>query len=84
MEIRQSTLDDMLAAPNWWALLDEYAAECGNSGIGKPEMQVGSYRALEEAGLLKILAAHHDGEVVGFLFYLLTVLPHYGKRVAVA
>ena len=84
MEIRQSTLDDLLAAPNWWALLDEYATECGNSGIGKPEMQVDTYRALEAAGVLKFLAAHHDGELVGFLFYLLTVLPHYGKRVAVS
>jgi len=84
MEILQATLDDMLAAPNWWALVDEYAVECGNSGIGKPSMQVDTYRMLEAAGALKILAAHHDGELVGFLFYLLTVLPHYGKRVAVS
>lgn len=84
MEIRTATLDDMLAAPNWWALLDEYAAECGNAGIGKPDMQVDTYRMLEASGVLKIIAAHHDGELVGFLFYLLSTLPHYGKLVAVS
>lgn len=85
MEIRPTTVDELLAAPNWWALLDEYAAECGNSGIGKPEMQVDTYRALESAGVLKIIAVHSDsGELAGFAFYLLTVLPHYGKLVAVS
>lgn len=83
MEIQPATVDEMLSAPNWWALLDEYAAECGNSGIGKPEMQVDTYRALEAAGVLKVIAARHDGELVGFAFYLLSILPHYGKRVAI-
>lgn len=84
MEIRTATLDELLAAPNWWALVDEYAAECGNAGIGRPDMQVEQYRALEAAGVLKIAAARNAGQLVGFLFYLLTVLPHYGKRVAVS
>lgn len=84
MEILPATIDDMLAAPNWWALLDEYAAECGNTGIGVPDMQVDQYRALESVGFLKILSAHDSGELVGFLFYILTVLPHYGKPVAVS
>lgn len=84
MEIRHAPLDDLLAAPNWWALVDEYAAECGNSGIGRPEMQVDTYRALEAAGVLRIAAAYHDGVLAGFLFYLLTVLPHYGRLVAVS
>lgn len=84
MEIQPATVDELIAAPNWWALLDEYAAECGNSGIGKPEMQADTYRALEASGVLKIVAARQDGALVGFMFYLLTVLPHYGKRVAVS
>jgi hypothetical protein len=83
MEIRPSTVDELLAAPNWWALFDEYAAECGNSGIGKPDMQVDTYRMLEANGALKIIAAHSDnGELAGFIVYLLAVLPHYGKLVA--
>ena len=82
MEIQPATVDDLLAAPNWWALLDEYAAECGNAGIGKPDMQVDTYRALESAGVLKVITARHDGELVGFAVYLLSVLPHYGKPVA--
>ena len=83
MEIQPATVDELLAAPNWWALLDEYAAECGNTGIGKPEMQIDTYRMLEANGALKIVAAHHDGELVGFVFYILAVLPHYGKLVAI-
>lgn len=84
MEIQPATVDELLAAPNWWALFDEYAAECGNGGIGRPEMQVDTYRALEAAGVLHIQAAYHHAELIGFLAYLLTVLPHYGKRVAVS
>lgn len=83
MEIRPSTVDELLAAPNWWELFDEYAAECGNSGIGKPDMQVDTYRMLEANGALKIVAAYSDnGELAGFVVYLLAVLPHYGKLVA--
>lgn len=84
MEIRPATIDDIINAPNRLALHDEYAAECGNTGIGTPNMQVNTYRALEAAGLLKILAAYEANELVGFLFYLLSELPHYGKRVAVS
>lgn len=84
MEIQPATVDELLAAPNWWALLDEYAAECGIAGIGKPDMQVDTYRALEAAGVLKIVAARQDGKLVGFMFFLLSVLPHYGKLVAVS
>lgn len=84
MEILPATLDDLLAAPNWCALFDEYAAECGNDGIGRPDMQVDQYRALEAAGILHVLAAHHAGSLVGYLSYLLTTLPHYGKRIAVS
>lgn len=84
MEIQSATVDELLAAPNWWALVEEYAAECGNTGIGKPEMQVDTYRALEAAGVLKIAAAYHNAELVGFQFFLLSVLPHYGKLVAVS
>lgn len=83
MEIQSSTVDELIAAPNWWALFAEYAAECGNGGIGKPDMQVDTYRTLESVGALKINAAHHDGELIGFVVYLLSVLPHYGKLVAI-
>ena len=83
MEIQPATVDELIAAPNWWALFDEYAAECGNGGIGKPDMQVDTYRALEASGLLKIAAAHHEGGLIGFAVYLLSILPHYGKRVAI-
>lgn len=84
MEIQPATVDELLAAPNWWALLEEYAAECGNTGIGKPAMQVDTYRALEASGVMRIVAAYHDAELVGFMFFLLSVLPHYGKLVAVS
>lgn len=84
MEIQPATVDELLAAPNWRALLDEYAAECGNAGIGTPSMNVDTYGKLEAAGMLKTHAAYHDGELVGFMSYLLTELPHYSRLVAVS
>ena len=84
MEIRPVALAELLDAPNWRALLDEYAAECGNAGIGTPSMNVDTYGKLEAAGMLKTHAAYHDGELVGFMSYLLTELPHYSRLVAVS
>lgn len=82
--IKRCTLEEVEAAPNLPALLAEYGAESAIEGLGSQNMQGDTYRALEAAGLLRIVGAWLDGELIGFIAVLVSVLPHYGKRVGVS
>ncbi|ANA34469.1 GNAT family N-acetyltransferase [Ralstonia mannitolilytica] len=77
------TVAEIETAPNLAALLAEYAAESANDEIGPAAPQVTAYRAMEAAHLLQAFAAYADGQLVGFMFLLLPVLPHFGRRVGV-
>jgi len=63
-------------------LLAEYAAECSIAEIGEVCPQAGTYAALERAGIVQMFGAYLDGELVGFASVILSILPHYGKKVA--
>jgi GNAT superfamily N-acetyltransferase len=70
---------DILAAPE---LLAEYAAECSIPEIGTVNPQAETYAALEKAGVVQMFGAFYVEHMVGFASVLVTVLPHYGKKVA--
>lgn len=63
-------------------LLAEYAAECSIAAIGTPDPQWDMYAALERVNVLAGLGVYVDGSLAGFAVLLLTVLPHYGVKVA--
>lgn len=84
VNLTRCTLDDLVNAPNWTALLDEYSSESAIDGLGSQNMQGETYRKLEAAGLLKIIGAWVDGELAGFIGFLLSDLPHYGKKVGIS
>lgn len=84
LTITQESLAEIEASPEIHALLDEYAAESANDEIGPACPQVEIYRAMEAAGLFRAFAARVDGQLVGFMFLLLPVLPHFGKLVGVS
>jgi GNAT superfamily N-acetyltransferase len=74
---------DIEASPDLPALLAEYAAESANDEIGPATPQIATYRGMEAAGMMQAFAAVADGQLVGFLFLLTPVLPHFGKKVGV-
>lgn len=82
--IKPITCDDMEHSPNLGELLAEYAAESRIEGLEahKTGVQVGTYRALEAAGVLHMLGAYEGDKLVGFLLMLVSVLPHYGVKAA--
>ncbi len=82
IEIRPCTVLDIEAAPNLEALLAEYAAESSNPEIGPVSAQIPVYRQLEAAGMLHAVGAFQDDTLAGFVFVLVSVLPHYGRKVA--
>ena len=81
--IRRCTVEECLSAPNLSELLDEYAKECSIAGIGQTNPQFDSYKALEAAGLLRLIGAFDDKRLLGFVSVMTTVLPHYGKQLSV-
>ena len=73
---------DVFAAPEAGTLLEEYAAECSIPAIGKINPQPSLYEALERSGALVCFGAYRYDKLIGFATVLITVLPHYGKAVA--
>ena len=80
--IKQVTLKELTSDPEFAGLIEEYADESAIAGMPRPDYQFGLYRMLEMNGDFHFIAAHIEGKLVGFLTMGITVLPHYGKRVA--
>jgi GNAT superfamily N-acetyltransferase len=67
MTIQLVSFADILSATD---LLAEYAAECSIAEIGPVDPQAALYQTMETLGM------------VGFASLLMTILPHYGRKVA--
>lgn len=63
-------------------LIAEYAAECSIPAIGKINPQGQTYVALEAAGMMQSFAAYDQGKLAGFANVLITIMPHYGVKLA--
>jgi GNAT superfamily N-acetyltransferase len=77
--IRPVSYSDILAHPE---LLAEYAAECSITEIGTVNPQGEIYAVLEKANIVRMFGAFHVEQLVGFASVLVSVLPHYGRKVA--
>lgn len=72
----------MERAPNLAELLAEYGAESSIDDLGPPSVQIETYRQMEAVGALQLLGAFQGNDLVGFLVMIVSMLPHYGARVA--
>lgn len=84
MIVAGSTVAEIETSPTFADLLAEYAAESAIKGMPEPAAKLETYRQLEAAGALHVLAAWHDDALIGFLTILSAPLPHYGRSVAVS
>lgn len=82
--IKRCTLDDLVDAPNWTALLDEYGAESAMDGLGSQNMQLDTYRAMEASGVLHMVGAWVGDELAGVISAVISPLPHYGKLICIS
>lgn len=80
--IRPITADEFEQADNLVELLAEYAVESAIPGLGEINVQFDTYRQMEAAGVLHTLGAFRGNTMVGFLSFLVSVLPHYGALTA--
>lgn len=82
MLVKPIAVADFLNAPTRDALLAGYADECAMSELGGIDPQFEMYSQLEEMGIGFCLGAFEDNELIGVLFLLVSVVPHYGKTIA--
>ncbi len=82
--IEQRSVSFITGAPEFPALIAEYARESANSGLPPPEARIAIYLAYEAAGILHAFTAEQDGEIVGFIAITAPVNPHYGLPLAVS
>lgn len=83
VEIRLTSVSEMESAPNFGALLDEYADECGSSGMPRPKANLEAYRGMEEKGMLKAFGAFLGDILVGFVLVLTCIMPHYSEAISI-
>lgn len=81
--IQRASVDAIMTAPEFPALIAEYARECSTAGLPTPNAKMATYRAIERTGTLHAFAAIESGSLVGFIVVLAPILPHYGVTVAV-
>lgn len=68
---------------NAQGLVDAYAAECSIPVLGKVNPQRDIYSALEQSDSSRCFGVYEGDELVGFANVLASIIPHYGKKVAV-
>ncbi len=81
MDIRIVTCKELSAEPGFPDLLQEYAEECALGGL-PVTVSEDIYYTMEERGLITLLAAFDDDQLLGFVSVLVTVLPKYSLPVA--
>lgn len=80
--IRRSCASDFEQEPNLQALFDEYAQESACPEMGPISPNLVAYKALESTGCMKVLTAHQDGQMVGFLVMLVNQALHFSAPAA--
>ena len=81
--VRPCTVSEVMCAPEWEEILAEYVAEASIKGMPPPNAKIETYRKIESTGNLHSFMALEGNRLVGFIYVLAPVLPHYGIPVAV-
>ncbi len=82
--VAESTVQRIMGAPEFPALIAEYAAASAIAGMPAPQVKMAQYHDLEAGGFLQAFGAEEDGELAGFITVLSAPLPHFSRTVAVS
>jgi len=75
--IRDTTIAELEATSNIYALLDEYSAESSIKGLPPINPSLPIYKMLEQSGAMTIIAAYVHETLVGYVTVLCSKSPHY-------
>tara|TARA_R110000803_G_scaffold140207_2_gene206788 strand:+ start:488 stop:937 length:450 start_codon:yes stop_codon:yes gene_type:complete len=81
--IRQISVDELINCHEFSALLQEYADECPPKANMPHTYNEETYKALEKSGVLQSFGAFgDDGELLGFITLVITMLPKYTSLIS--
>lgn len=84
MKVEKAKVADVFDAPTFDALIAEYATEALIDGLPGPKPMLEVYRKLEDSGVAHVFTATEEGRLVGFISFLIHVLPHSGGTIAIS
>lgn len=84
VSVRKVTFAELTSEANFPALLQEYKEESAVNGLPPPDDKLRQYRLIEMSGMLHIYGAFLGADLIGFMAFLLPVMPHYGVTIAVS
>lgn len=82
--MRRCTVAEILQAPNFALIAEEYGDEASIKGMPHPLAKMELYYQLEAAGALRVYGAFVGSALVGFITVLSTTMPHYSAVLAVS
>lgn len=84
VDIQQRTVADIVDAPEFPALIEEYAAESAIPGLPPPRAKIETYRTYEAMGIFHAFTAEQAGALIGFITVVAPPMPHYSMPIAVS
>ncbi len=82
--IRPSSVSEIFGSPNITELLDEYAEESAIAGLPHPKAKIDLYEHLEAVDSIYVIGAFFEDVLIGFIFVLSPILPHYSAKISVS
>jgi GNAT superfamily N-acetyltransferase len=84
VSVRKMTFAELTSHGNFPDLVREYAAESKAAGLPPIDDKLAQYRLIDGSGFFHVYGASVGEGLIGFIAFLLPVLPHYGVTIAVA
>lgn len=83
-EIRKISVEQIEAEPTFSDMLRSYGKEVSFGNGLEPCVDFSHYKTIEKSGCFHVLGCYHNGVLIGFMTVLVTVLPHWGKKMGVS
>jgi GNAT superfamily N-acetyltransferase len=81
--IQRATVSEVMGAPEFDALIKEYARESAIEGLPEPLAKLESYQAIEHLGVIHVSRAEHEGRLIGFVTVAVPPSLHFSVPLAV-
>ena len=82
MNIIRTSVKLLYADPQFKTMVEEYATYAIKR-LPRPQYRQEDYEPMEQAGIMAVFAALHEGNLAGFAAVLETKIPHYGLKLSV-
>lgn len=83
MKVEKVSMEAVVDAPEFPALIEAYDRECAIEGLPSPQAKLDSYRMLELTGSIHVFSAVHEGELAGFITVAAPPSLHFSVPLAV-